>query len=108
MPKHLGELEQLILLAVLRLEENAYGVGIRREIRDRTGRSVSAGGIYTVLARMEEQGLVTSRLSETTHARGGRRRRFYEATPKGRRAMQRTLEALGRLAEGVLAWSEGQ
>lgn len=108
MPKHLGELEQLVLLAVLRLEGHAYGVGIRQEIRDRTGRSVSAGGIYTVLARMEEQGLVTSRLSESTHARGGRRRRFYQATPKGRLAMQQTLAALGRLAEGILVWSEGQ
>jgi PadR family transcriptional regulator PadR len=107
MPKRLGELEQMILLAVLRLGDDAYGVGIREEIRDRTGRSVSAGGIYTILARMEEQGLVTSRLSETTHARGGRRRKFYQATPEGRRVMQKTWDALGRLAEGVLRTSEG-
>ena len=101
MPKHLGDLEQLLLLAIIRLGEDAYGVGIRREILEKTGRSVSAGGIYTVLARLEERGLVSSSLAESTHARGGRRRKLYRATAEGRETMRRALDALSRLADGV-------
>lgn len=108
MPEHLGEVEQLILLAVLRLRGDAYGVGIREEIFSRTGRSVSVGGIYTVLARLEDRGLVSSRLSEATHARGGRRRKLYAATSEGRALMQATWDGLGRMAEGVLRGSEGR
>ena len=107
MPKHLNEVEQLILLAVLRLGETAYGVGIREEILEQTGRRISAGGLYTVLARLEEGGFVTSRLAEATHARGGRRRKLYKPTREGRAAMQAAWDALGRMAEGVLRTSEG-
>ena len=107
MSKHLGELEQLILLAVIRADDEAYGVRIREVIRERTGRAVSAGGIYTVLARMEDHGLVTSELSEATHARGGRRRKFYRATEKGRLAIENAYDAIRCLADGVLLRSEG-
>ena len=107
MPDHLSEVEQLILLAVLRLDEDAYGVAIRQEIFDRAGRRISAGGVYTVLARLEERGLVTSVLSEATHARGGRRRRLYRATPEGQRLIREAWAGLARLAEGVLRPSEG-
>ena len=103
----MGELEQLILLAVIRLGDDAYGVRIREMIRERTGRDVSAGGVYTILARMEERDLVVSRVSESTHARGGRRKKFYTPTPEGRRVLQEAYDALESLADGVLPRSAG-
>lgn len=108
MAERLGEVEQLILLAVLRLGERAYGVRIREEILERAGRRVSVGGIYTVLARLEQRKLVASHLSEATHARGGRRRKLYVPTREGRAVMQATWDGLAKMAEGVLRPSEGR
>ena len=68
----LGRFEELVLLALVRLRENAYGVPIRREIADRTGRDVSFGAVYTTLERLERKGYVTSRMGEPTRERGGR------------------------------------
>ena len=102
MPERPGELEQLILFAVLRLLGRAYGVGIRREIEERTGRSVSPGGIYTILGRLETRGLVTSRLSEETPERGGRRKKMYRITPDGAAALRASWDALHAMAEDVI------
>src|SRR5262245_65910728 len=81
----LGDFEQLILIAMLRLGADAYGVSLRQEIESRTGRTVSAGALYTALDRMEKRGLVTSRLGEPTPARGGKRKRLYTLLPAGER-----------------------
>ncbi len=99
---HIGEFEQLILLALLRLESDAYGVTIRREIHRRTGRDVAQGAVYTVLNRLADKGLVRSRIAETAPARGGRRRKYYQLSPAGARALHRSLADVGAMATGVM------
>ena len=74
--RHLGEFEQLLLFALLRLDGDAYGVTIRQSIESRTRRSVPLGQVYTVLQRLESRGLVSSRVGDPTPERGGRRKRF--------------------------------
>ena len=81
MSRQLGEFEQLLLFAVLELEEGAFGRAIRARILDRTGREVSPGAVYTALDRLESKGLVRSRLGEGTPARGGRLKRFFRLEP---------------------------
>jgi DNA-binding PadR family transcriptional regulator len=97
----LGEFEQLILLAVVRLADNAYGVRIRQEIETRTGRAVSPGAIYTALDRLETRSLVRSRMGTATPERGGRRKKYYTVEPKGAAALQRAMRAMAQMAEGV-------
>jgi DNA-binding PadR family transcriptional regulator len=98
---YLGEFEQLVLLALLRLRENAYGVTIRREIARRAGREVTLGTVYKTLLRMEEKGLVASRVGEPTAERGGRRKKLYRVQPAGDRALARSLAALRGMATGL-------
>jgi DNA-binding PadR family transcriptional regulator len=98
--RSLGEFEQLLLLAVLRLGEEAYGVTVRREIERRTGRSVSLGAIYPTMDRLEEKGLLTSCMGEPTGERGGRSRRYFTVLPAG-------VEALHRARATFLAMWEG-
>ena len=102
MPRHnLGELEQLVLLALLRLEKDAYGVAIRREILDRTGRSVTPGAIYPTLDRLEGRGLVTSRMGEPSAERGGRSRRYFAVTKEGLAEIRRSWNHAFAMAEGL-------
>src|SRR5687768_2424880 len=82
MPSALGEFEQLVMYAVLRLDDEAYGAAIRRELLERAGRDVSPGAIFTTLERLEARGLVTSEYGEPTQERGGRRKRFYRVKPE--------------------------
>lgn len=98
--KRLGDFEQLLLFALLRLGEDAYGRTIRGEILERTGREVSPGAIYTALDRLEGQGLVSSYLAEGTPARGGRRRRHYRLEPAGETALAVAWAAVHEMAEG--------
>ena len=98
----LGEFEQLVLLAVLRLGDSAYGVQIRRAIEDKTGRDVAAGAIYTTLSRLEKRGFVSSRPGETIPERTGQRRRYYAVQPEGAAALYRSYSDVRRMAHGVL------
>jgi DNA-binding PadR family transcriptional regulator len=98
---HLGELEQLVLLALVRLEGDAYGVAVQREIARRAGRATSFGTVYTTLARLEEKGLVASRLGEPTPERGGRRKKYFRLTAAGARALRASLRALRTMARGL-------
>lgn len=98
---HLGELEQLVLLAIARLGDDAYGVTVRREIATRTKRDLSFGSVYTTLTRLEEKGLVASHLGDPTPERGGRRKKHYAMSSAGRRALQRSLRAIRTMARGV-------
>lgn len=100
--KTLGDFEQLLLFAVLRLGEQAYGVKIRQEIEARTGRVISAGAIYTSLDRLVGRGLVTSRMGEPTAQRGGRRKKYYRLDPSGARMLQISYRNLQRMADGQL------
>ena len=97
----LGDFEQRILFALIRLGANAYGVSIRDEIESRTGRAISAGALYTALARLEKRGLVASRLGEPTPERGGKRKRLYTVQPAGERAVARAYESLRLMASGM-------
>ena len=99
--KALGEFEQLILFAVLRLGDAAYGASIRREIEEQTGRPVTAGSVYTVLDRLETRGLVDSFTGEPTPERGGRRKKYYRIERAGAELLHYTYQAQQRMAKGV-------
>src|ERR1700741_2203595 len=98
---YLGEFEHIIVLALLRLEERAYGVTVRQEIELRTKREVSIGAVYATLDRLETKGYVKSYRGDPTPERGGRSKRFFRVTAQGRRAVNRTHHALLRLIEGL-------
>ena len=100
-PTNLGELEQLVLLAIARLGDGAYGVTVRKEIATRTRRDLSFGSVYTTLTRLEAKGLVASHLGEPTAERGGRRKKHYGVSAAGRRALQRSLHAIRTMASGI-------
>ena len=102
MANHLGEFEQLILFALLRLGDDAYGVRIRQEIEARTGREVSSGAVYTTLGRLEGRGFVQSRTAEATAPRGGRRRKYYRLLSTGAEALQRSYADVHLMADGML------
>jgi DNA-binding PadR family transcriptional regulator len=101
--QNLGEFEQLVLFAVLRLGDDAFGVRIRQEIEARTGRPVSAGAIYTTLGRLENRGYVDSSVGETAPARGGRRRKYYRLRAEGAEALQRAYGHVQEMAAGMVA-----
>jgi DNA-binding PadR family transcriptional regulator len=94
----LGELEQLVLLAVLRVGDDAYGVPVHREIHRRAGRDLTLGTIYKTLSRMEAKGLVASHLGEPTPERGGKATRCYVVTAQGKRSLQTTFKMLRRMS----------
>ena len=96
----LGEFEQLVLLALLRVGDDAYAVPVHEAIR-RGGRDLTLGAIYKTLARLEEKGLVESRTGEPTAQRGGRRKRLYTVTAAGRAALRTSLATIRRLAAGL-------
>jgi DNA-binding PadR family transcriptional regulator len=100
-PLNLGEFEQLILLAILRLRDDAYGVSIRAELAKRAGRTVAPGALYTALERLETKGLITSRRSEPTPQRGGRAKRCVTVTSAGTEALTRSVRAYERLLDGL-------
>ncbi len=83
MDTYLGEFEHLVLLAVLRVGEEAYAVPVRAEIESRAGRTVARGALYTTLDRLEQKGLLTSRLGDPLPERGGRARRYYRVSSRG-------------------------
>jgi DNA-binding PadR family transcriptional regulator len=91
----------MVLLAILRLGDAAYGVTIRAEIAARTGREPSPGALYTTLDRLEEKGLVGSRFGDPTPQRGGRAKRYFRVTRKGAAAVARAQRAYRSLLEGL-------
>ena len=97
----LGELEQIVLLAVLQVGEGAYGVPVHHEIQGRSGRDLTLGTIYKTLSRMEAKGLVGSHLGAPTAERGGKATRCYVVSAQGKRELQRTFRILRRMAAGL-------
>lgn len=97
----LGEFEQLVLLAALRLGSEAYTVAVLDEIRDRTGRDTSHAAVYKVLRRLEDKGLVRSRLGDPTPERGGRAKRFFEVLPVALPPLREARDRLMTMWEGV-------
>jgi DNA-binding PadR family transcriptional regulator len=100
-PIYLGELEQIVLLAVLRLGDEAYATPILDEIESQAGRRVARGALYTALDRLESKGCLRSRLGEPLRERGGRARRYFTVTPPALRALKESRLALMRLWRGV-------
>lgn len=102
MPRHLlTDFELMILLAILRVGEEAYGVQIAREIEATTGRRVLIGAAYAALDRLERNGLVSSTIGNPTPERGGRAKRFFRVTARGVRAARNTQQALVALWRDV-------
>jgi DNA-binding PadR family transcriptional regulator len=97
----LGDFEQLVLMGVLRLGEQAYGAAIRQEIHARSGRDVSINAVYTTLDRLESKGLLRSWVGEPTPQRGGRRRKFYALKPAGASALRQAYHAFTAMADGL-------
>ncbi|HMC76518.1 MAG TPA: helix-turn-helix transcriptional regulator [Vicinamibacterales bacterium] len=98
---YLGELEQIVLLAVLRLGDEAYAVPILEQIEAQAGRKVARGALYTALERLETKGCLRSRLGEPLAERGGRARRYFTVTPAAVRALKASRQALMRLWHGL-------
>jgi PadR family transcriptional regulator, regulatory protein PadR len=99
--EYLGEFEQIVLLAVLRLGDEAYGVPIRLEIERRTGRKLTVGALYRTLDRLEDKGYVSSAFSDPTPERGGRSKRYFRVRPSGLRTLRASHEALTAMWEGL-------
>jgi DNA-binding PadR family transcriptional regulator len=97
----LGEFEKLVLLAVLRLGDEAYGVTIAEELEHRTGRAIAAGAVYVALQRLERKGMVVSRLGAPSAVRGGRAKRFYALEPDGLEALRAARADWDAMAAGL-------
>jgi PadR family transcriptional regulator PadR len=96
----LTDFELMILLAILRAGDEAYGVAIAKEIEETAGRTAMLGAVYAALERLERNGMVASTVGEPTAARGGRAKRFFRVTPTGLRAVKETQRAL------IALWSD--
>lgn len=101
MPRHLGDLDQLVLLALASLGDQAYGIVIRDAIVEDGGREVTVGAVYKALWRLEARGLIASHEGTPTARRGGRRTRLYQLEREGRRALTASLDAVARLTRDV-------
>ncbi|HEY6846501.1 MAG TPA: helix-turn-helix transcriptional regulator [Terracidiphilus sp.] len=101
MNEALGEFEQVVLLAILRLGDEAYGASIRAEIEACTGREPTPGALYTTLDRLEAKKMVRSRMGEPTAQRGGRAKRFFLVTQKGSTAVIQAQTSYQRLLSGL-------
>jgi DNA-binding PadR family transcriptional regulator len=99
--EHLGEFEQIVLLALLRLGDNAYGVPVRREIEQRTGRSLTVGALYRTLDRLENKGYVSSRFGDPVPERGGRSKRYFRVEPAAIRALRESRQVLEAMWDGM-------
>lgn len=97
----LGEFEQMVLLAVARLEGDAYGMALVEELARATGVEPAVASVYAALDRLARRGLVTSEIGEPTPERGGRAKRFFHLLPAGARALQRSRDALDALWQGL-------
>lgn len=97
----LGSLEHIVLLALVRLEANAYGMTVRREIEERTGRNISIGAVYATLERLETKGYVSSFVGEPSAERGGRAKRLFRIEAPGELALRSSQEAMRKMTIGL-------
>ena len=98
---NLGEFEQIVLLTLLRLGPDAYGASVQAEIEAQGGRVASVSAVYTTLDRLELKGLVRSRIGDPTPQRGGKRKKHYEITPAGTRALRDAYQLIKRMTKGI-------
>ncbi len=97
----LGEFEQLVLLALVRLRDNAYGATVHEEVQKRTHRPISISAVYTTLDRLEEKGLVESQMGDPTPRRGGRRKKFFSLRPQGAEALSHSYRIFREMTRGL-------
>ena len=97
----MGEFEEVILLTVAVLYENAYGISIKQDIENRLNRKVSVGAMRTALSRLEKKGFLKSEFGEATAIRGGKRKRYYRVTPYGKKALEQVMETRKKLWEAI-------
>jgi PadR family transcriptional regulator PadR len=97
----IGSLEHIVLLAIVRLGENAYGMTVRQEIEARTGRDISIGAVYATLERLEAKGYVSSEVGEPTPERGGRAKRLFRIEADGEAALRASHEAIRKMTSGL-------
>jgi DNA-binding PadR family transcriptional regulator len=97
----LGEFEQMVMLALLRLGPDAYGASVCAEIEKRSERGVSVSAVHTTLERLEQKGLVKSRLGDPSPQRGGKRKRHYEPAAIGVKALQASYRSIRNMADGI-------
>src|SRR5262245_17928079 len=95
-PTSISNFELMVMLALIRLGDEAYGVPISQEIEEHSGQDVAVGSVYAALERLEERGLVVSRVGEPTPERGGRAKRYFKVTGRGLRVVQQTQRTLMR------------
>ena len=99
--KFLGEFEQMTMLALIHLENEAYGAAIRQLLAEQVNRNVAIGALYSTLERLERKGMVQSRLGEATAQRGGRAKRYFKVTMQGHSALKRAKQAMDTLWQGL-------
>ena len=105
--KFLGEFEIIVLAALIRLGDEAYGVSIINEIETRAERSVSIGALYSTLNRLEKKNYVVTRMGEATAERGGRAKRYFNITDEGQKQLDKSLRIFHRMFDGLTAWPKG-
>lgn len=98
---YLGEFQEIVLLVILILEDNAYGVTIRKEMEERLGRNINRGALHTAFVRLEEKGYIQSEMGGATATRGGRRKRYYTVTHKGKVALDKARNIREQLWKSV-------
>jgi PadR family transcriptional regulator PadR len=103
---YLGEFELMLLLTIIRLADDAYGVPLARELSLQRGREVAVGSVYAALDRLETKGFVASRLGESTPERGGRAKRYFHVTEQGLRSAHETRRVLSRLWQSLPSLGE--
>ncbi|MEP5613078.1 MAG: helix-turn-helix transcriptional regulator [Cyclobacteriaceae bacterium] len=97
----IGEFEEIVMLTVAVLFHDAYGVAIKKDIEQRSKRSVSLGAMRTALKRLEKKGFLKSEFGEATAVRGGKRKRFFKVTPYGKRVLEEAMETRKRLWDAI-------
>lgn len=99
--RYLGEFELMVMLVLIRLGEDAYGVPIGKAIEEASGREVALGSVYAALERLEEKGFVASSVGDPTPERGGRAKRYFHVTNTGLRQVRKTRQTLINLWRGL-------
>ena len=97
----IGEFEEIVMLTVAVLYENAYGVEIKKDMEKRSKRRVSLGAMRTALKRLEQKGFLTSEFGEVTSVRGGKRKRYFKVTPQGKKALDEAMATRKRLWDAI-------
>jgi len=105
--EYLGQLELMVLLAVMRPAGNAYGVQISRDIVEKSGREVALASVYAALERLERKGFISASLGEPTAARGGKARTYFKPTQAGIQEAREAHGTLMRLSSGLVALKSG-